>query len=138
MVIVLRSLFHTCLQAVRLKDVGPFPLTVWSHCTRGVRVNCGGDGSHGVSHGVITLFLHLNLSLHVHRCINHLVNELDLVHLHHLLNSLDKGNLSLHQTLEKGASGSSFFQSHVGPAILTSEGSSQVHDLLLLNITSAP
>ena len=35
-------------------------------------------------------------------------------------------------------SGSSFLQSHVGPAILTSEGSSQVHDLLLLNITSAP
>ena len=40
--------------------------------------------------------------------------------------------------LEKGASGSSFLQSHVGPAILTCEGSSQVHDLLLLNITSAP
>ena len=40
--------------------------------------------------------------------------------------------------LEKGVSGSSFLQSHVGPAILTSEGSSQVHDLLLLNITSAP
>ena len=33
--------------------------------------------------------------------------------------------------------GSSLFQSHVGPAILTSEGSSQVHDLLL-NVTSAP
>ena len=39
-------------------------------------------------------------------------------------------------TLEKGASRSSFFQSHVGPAILTDEGSSQVHDLLL-NVTSA-
>ena len=39
--------------------------------------------------------------------------------------------------LEKGASRSSFFQSHVGPAILTNEGSSQVHDLLL-NVTSAP
>ena len=34
-------------------------------------------------------------------------------------------------------SGSSLFQSHVGPAILTDEGSSQVHDLLL-NVTSAP
>ena len=29
-------------------------------------------------------------------------------------------------TLEKGASRSSFFQSHVGPAILANEGSSQV------------
>ena len=34
-------------------------------------------------------------------------------------------------------SGSSLFQSHVGPAILTDEGSSQVHDLLL-TVTSAP
>ena len=34
-------------------------------------------------------------------------------------------------------SGSHLFQSHVGPAILIDEGSSQVHDLLL-NVTSAP
>ena len=40
--------------------------------------------------------------------------------------------------LEIGASRGSFFQSHVGPAVLTNEGSSQEHDLLLLNITSAP
>ena len=89
------SLSYPPLRAGRLEGVGPFPLTMWSHCTRGVQVNSGGDGSHGVSHGVITLFLYLNMSLHAHRCINHLVDELDLGHLHHLLDSLDEVNLSV-------------------------------------------
>ena len=48
------------------------------------------------SHGVITLFLHLNFSLHAHRCINHLVDELDLGHLYHLLDFLEQGDLSSH------------------------------------------
>ena len=48
----------------------------------------------------------------------------------------DKIDVLSRSIAEKGVFGSSFLQSHVG--ILTSEGSSQVHDLLLLNITSAP
>ena len=36
------------------------------------------------------------LSLHADRCVDQLVDELNLGHLHHLLNSLDKGNLSLY------------------------------------------
>ena len=83
------------LQAVKLEDVGPCPLAMWSHCTKGVQVNSRGDGSHGVNQCVINLFLHLNLSLHAHKCINHLVDELDLGHLFHLLDSQDYGDLSV-------------------------------------------
>ena len=78
------SFFHPRLQAWRLEDARPLPLTMWSHRTSDVQV----DSS-------IHLFLHRDLSLHAHRCVDHLVDELDLEHLHHLLNSLDQWDLSL-------------------------------------------